>query len=176
MSQPKLVSLVILLALTLNLSCVEDSTNNAKPAVNPNVGETVPALEIPKLLQADGRESITLEELKGSTVVLEFWATWCGPCVRAIPHMNELVDEFAGDEGVRFISVTREPESTVTAFMRNHPMHAWIGLDRSGKLQQAFDVSAIPTAIVIDPEGEVVQVMHPMQLDAQTIRQVHNGQ
>lgn len=176
MSQPQFVTLVVLLTLALNLSCVEDGTYSSDSAGNSAVGETVPDLEIPKLLQAGDRQSITLGELKGSTVVLEFWATWCGPCRAVIPHMNELVDEFSGDPNVKFISVSDESESTVTAFMKRHPMHAWIGLDQTGELHEAFGVNAIPKAIIIDAEGQVVKVMHPDSLDAKLIRQIRDGQ
>src|SRR4030095_15566093 len=70
------------------------------------------------------------EQLQGKVVVLEFWATWCGPCVATIPHMNELADQFKG-EPVQFVALTQEPEKTVAAFLPKTPIHAWVALTRA---------------------------------------------
>lgn len=178
MHRYKLATFFLIFALTISLSCREESSSSNEPAGidragDLSVGDPVPDVKIPQLLQAGGRESVTLEELRGSTIVLEFWATWCPPCRDAIPHMNDLVDEFSGDDKVRFISVTDEPESTVTKFTKGQPMHVWIGLDKTGELHEAFGVQGIPTTVIIDAEGKLAKVAHPMQLDAQTIRQIH---
>lgn len=60
----------------------------------PLPGETAPPLNLEKLLQTPADAVVSWEALRGKAVVLEFWATWCGPCIEAIPHLNELADEF----------------------------------------------------------------------------------
>ncbi len=119
-----------------------------------------PEVGIEKLLQAPAGSLRSLSELKGSVVILEFWATWCGPCVEKLPHMNKMVDAFAG-RPVKFISVTEEDEATVREFLKTHPMKAWIGLDPGRKAFSAFKVRGIPELFVIDPYGRVTLRVNP---------------
>jgi len=69
----------------------------------------------------------TLHALAGKAVVLEFWATWCAPCVAAIPHLNELATQFK-DRPVVFLSVSDETPSVVEAFLQKHPIDGWSAL------------------------------------------------
>src|ERR1700744_6269930 len=60
----------------------------------PKIGDAPPLLGATDLLQAPPGATFDATSLRGTVVVLEFWATWCGPCVAAIPHLNELADQF----------------------------------------------------------------------------------
>ena len=60
----------------------------------PEPGEAPPAITLEEVLQAPAGARASWEALEGKVVVLEFWATWCGPCVAAIPHLNELSDKY----------------------------------------------------------------------------------
>ncbi|MBI3554361.1 MAG: TlpA family protein disulfide reductase [Elusimicrobia bacterium] len=118
-------------------------------------------MAIPILLQAPQSSLGSLKDLKGQAVVLEFWATWCGPCVQGIPAMNKMVEAFDG-RPVRFISVTSEPSEQIEDFLRTHPMKAWIGIDSEGKAERAFRVHGIPAIFVIDQYGRIWHKVSPM--------------
>jgi thiol-disulfide isomerase/thioredoxin len=119
-----------------------------------------PEVGIESILQPTRGSVKSLSEFRGQVVVLEFWATWCGPCLTLLPHMNKMVDSFAG-KPVRFISVTDEPRADVESFLAQHPMKAWIGLDPSGKTFAAFRVDSRPEVFVIDPYGRISLKIHP---------------
>jgi len=119
-----------------------------------------PDIAIETLLQAPQASFASLKEFRGQVVVLEFWATWCGPCVELLPHMNKMVDSFAG-RPVRFISVTDESRAAVEFFTKTHPMKAWIGLDPGAAAFKAFAVDSRPQVFVIDPYGRVWIKIHP---------------
>jgi|ERR1022692_2643340 thiol-disulfide isomerase/thioredoxin len=75
----------------------------------PELKKPAPPLNLSNVLQAPADASANLEALRGKVVVIDFWATWCGPCRKSIPHWNELVDGFKG-KPVQFIAITDEDE------------------------------------------------------------------
>lgn len=108
---------------------------------------------------ADGKAP-TLASLKGKVVVVEFWATWCGPCVAGIPHLNELHTKHAG-EGLVILSLTDQAAGAVEKFVdgRGAGMSYTVGMgSESGS---DYGVSGIPQAFVIDRGGKLVWEGHP---------------
>src|SRR3989442_15427936 len=63
----------------------------------PTAGNKAPAIKLEKLLQAPPGASTDWGRLKGKVVVIEFWATWCGPCISEIPHLNQLADQLSNE-------------------------------------------------------------------------------
>ena len=126
-------------------------------------GHAAPEIELSQLLQAPQDPKRSLRSIKDIHVVLDFWATWCGPCVQSIPHLNRLAGTFEG-QPVQFIAITQEDEATVTPFLDRHPINAWVGLDRDGQTFRAFGIKSIPTTFVIAPDGRILRRSHPMEL------------
>ncbi len=124
-------------------------------AAPPQVGDPAPVLGLEKLLQAPKGTTLDWKALRGKVLVLEFWATWCGPCVREIPFLNKLTHSFK-DKPVRFISITDEPESVIRPFLEKKPIHGWVGLDTDGSIFKAYGVSSRPTTVVVDQHGKLV--------------------
>jgi uncharacterized protein (TIGR03435 family) len=127
-------------------------------------GDAAPALTFTKLLQAPAGTKVDWPSLHGKVVVLEFWATWCAPCVAEIPILNALVSSLDGAK-VQFVSVDDEDPEIVEAFLKKKPISGWLGIDNSGTLFDHYGVSARPTTVVIDPDGRVVSTtVRPEQL------------
>lgn len=120
----------------------------------PKPGSPAPALTFTHLLQAPAGAKVDWPSLHGKVVVLEFWATWCAPCVAEIPVLNTLVASVDSAK-VQFISVDDEEPAVVEAFLKKKPIPGWIGIDTSGELFKRFGVYERPTTIVIDPQGRV---------------------
>ena len=138
------------------------------------IGQTAPELNIEKYLQAPEGEK-SLSALKGKVVVLEFWATWCAPCVAAIPHLNQLNEEFR-DKQVQFISVTDESEDIIAPFLKRQEMKSWIGLDTDRSAFKAYGVRGIPRTFLIDQKGIIAASLHPAGLSSDMIEKVIAGE
>lgn len=99
--------------------------------------------------------------------VIEFWATWCPPCLTSIPHLSDLQAKYK-DQGVVVVGITKEDEATVKEFVTSHQnMDYHVALDKNGETNKVYmkGIDSIPTAFVIDKQGIVVWRGHPMQLD-----------
>ena len=127
-----------------------------------------PDVGLSELMQAPRSYLRALSELHGQVVVIDFWATWCHPCVETIPHLNKMADKFAG-KPVVFLSVTTDDREKVERFLRSHPMKPWIGLDTDGVMSRAFTVKEIPQTFVIDPYGRIALRVSPSWLYASDI-------
>jgi len=138
------------------------------------IGDRAPDIHLEGLLQAPEGAKVTLEALKGNIVVLEFWATWCGPCIGAIPHMNELVDKFA-DKPVRFISITDEEKSVIEPFLKKRPMKGWVGLDTDRSVIKAFKAFGVPRTIILDANGALVANTHPNMVTESVLNDILAG-
>jgi thiol-disulfide isomerase/thioredoxin len=90
--------------------------------------------------------------INNKPVVLEFWSTWCVPCVNAIPHFNDLTEKYKQD--ITFISINSyETKEIVEKFLTKKPMASFVALDEDKSLKNAFNVESIPVTIIIDKDG-----------------------
>ncbi len=166
--------MVCVVALSLSLALVGCDRGPRDGAAHFELGKPAPPLSVEKIVQPAEGTNATWRALRGKVVVLEFWATWCGPCVAAISHLNELADTFK-DRPVQFIAVTDEPEALVRQFLTRKPMRAWVALDTDRSMFQAYGVEGIPRTIVVDGRGVVVADTHPTMLNAEALENVLAG-
>lgn len=117
-------------------------------------------------------DPITLAEGKGEKIyVVEFWATWCGPCRTSIPHLTEMQKKYADD--VVFIGVSDETVEAVEPFVADmgDKMDYRVAIDKdratSMAYMGAYGQSGIPTAFIVDKKGRVAWVGHPATMEAQ---------
>ncbi len=166
--RPMLCTAVLLLAL---VGCGERPSDQTPRF---ELGKPAPPLSVEKIVQPAEGATPTWAALRGKVVVLEFWATWCGPCVAAIAHLNELADAFK-DRPVQFIAITDEKEGPVQRFLARKPMRAWVGLDTDRSMFRDYRVSGIPRTIVVDARGIVVGDTYPTVLSAAALENVLAG-
>lgn len=115
-------------------------------------------------------------DTKGKVAVLDFWATWCGPCVQALPHLNTLAEQFRGK--VKFVVITDEEEWRVEKFLRIKPISdsIWIGLDSDRSTFKAYGVLPLPHVVLIDQKGVIAGVTSdPTRVDEKTLSALVEG-
>ena len=169
----------LLFALTVWATLLQATLNEA-PAQTLQVGSKAPSLNIEHWISdGGGAYPHVTEFVPGKIYVVEFWATWCGPCLRAMPHLAELQETY-GDK-IQFISVTDESLPEISQFLKqNYPdtnktfgeLTSVYSLtsDPDGSTHQdymtASQAKGIPTAYIVGPTGEIEMIGHPMAMDA----------
>jgi thiol-disulfide isomerase/thioredoxin len=110
-----------------------------------------------KLDMLDGHE-FQLAGHKGRLVVLDFWATWCGPCMQTMPLIDGVVREFA-DKPVDLVAVNLEEQpDQIKSMLERHKLKIAVALDRDGVIAAKYGVTAIPQTVIVDREGKVARL------------------
>lgn len=126
-----------------------------KPS-SPLVGTSAPDIEQDLL---DGSR-FSLKELRDKKVViLDFWATWCGPCVKEMPVIARVADEYRDKDVALYCVNQRESADKIRQFLEQRSLNVTVSLDSNGAAGNAYGVSGIPTLVVIDKAG-IVQSVH----------------
>lgn len=153
----KLILTVLLLGSLLGIQ------NVTATASKDNVGTTVKV----EKLKFRGKDPV----VTGKPLIVEFWATWCPPCRKSIPHLNEVYKKYK-DRGLEIIGVTDEDSSTVSSFVKDVPIDYPVAFDANGKFAKPFGIRGIPHAMILDKTGKVVWEGHPMSLQDSQIEAV----
>ena len=119
-------------------------------------GERAPVFTAPALV---GKEQVSLSAYRGKVVYLDFWASWCAPCLSSLPLLDELRQEFsAADFQIVAVNVDANPKDG-RAFLRKRPIGYPSASDPKGNLPARFEVETMPTSFLIDRQG-VIRYVH----------------
>ncbi|MEM9083678.1 MAG: TlpA disulfide reductase family protein [Planctomycetota bacterium] len=137
-----------------------------------SIGDPAPPLEHVSWLKNGKAESFE----PGTIYVLDFWATWCGPCIQSMPHLRSIQEQYE-DENVKVVGIAIWPRggsTTPRRFVMNPPEQAgkitWtVGKDIKGQTAEAYmdatDQTGIPTVMIVNGQGLLAWIGHPMELD-----------
>ena len=136
------------------------------------LGTERPALSFQLL---SGKNAPTWQTLEGRVVIVDFWATWCTPCIESIPRLNDLHARFE-HEKVTFFSVTYEPPQYVREFLKEHPIGSEVAIDDSLDTFKTFQAWGIPVIFIFDSKGKLVATTHPNNLTPEVISAALRGE
>jgi thiol-disulfide isomerase/thioredoxin len=117
-------------------------------------GQPAPAFALPT---AKG-EVVALEKLRGKVVYVDFWASWCGPCRRSFPWMNEMQQKY-GPRGLAVVAINVDKKrSDAERFLVQYPAEFTVVYDEAGTTPAAYGVRGMPSSYLIDARGNVTFV------------------
>ncbi|MEX2090134.1 MAG: TlpA disulfide reductase family protein [Bacteroidota bacterium] len=110
-----------------------------------------------KLVMLDGT-TVEFNKLNGKVVVLNFWATWCGPCKAEIPGFLEVYNKYR-EEGLEIVGISLDqgPAAEVRSFVKRYNINYPVGIDDGTIAELYGGIQAIPTTFVIDRTGRIVK-------------------
>jgi len=129
-----------------------------QPVFAIEAGAPAPTCVLPVL---KGGDVVGLESFKGKVVYLDFWASWCGPCAKSFPFMNELHQQLSG-KGLQMVGVNLdENPDDAQAFLEKYPANFIVTADKDEGCARSYDVKAMPSSYLIGRDG--------------TLRHIHMG-
>ncbi|MEI7907997.1 MAG: TlpA disulfide reductase family protein [Verrucomicrobiota bacterium] len=168
---------------TVKLPAAAPSAPAAAPGHTLRIGDAAPKLSPGKWLQG---EPVT-QFAPGTVYIVEFWATWCGPCKASIPHLNELHLKYK-DKGLVVIGQNcwERNDAAVEPFVKNmaETMTYRVAADdksdggrgaMANAWMSAAGLNAIPAAFIIDPQGKIAWIGHPMKMDPAMLEEIIAG-
>ena len=146
----KMLTAILVTILTTGL-LITGCTAGPEPIAT--VGKPAPDFQLQNL---DG-QSITLSKLKDKPVLINFWATWCRPCVSEMPYIQEIYEEWSG-KGLIVLAINMgESSSKVEQFLQDHNLSLPVLLDTKQVVARRYNIRGIPTTFFIDKDG-IIQV------------------
>ena len=153
-TSPNAVTIIISLFFSVSfLSCDNIENKNSSLVNIENV--KAPEIGLEGIYNKSDNEIPTLNSLKGKIVVLDFWATWCSPCIAAFPENNDLYNKYRSQE-VEFIAITDDPREKLENFLTKIQVDFWVGRDDDKQAFKDYKVQGRPNVVIINREGLVV--------------------
>jgi thiol-disulfide isomerase/thioredoxin len=132
------------------------------------VGADAPEIEAKYVANATG--TFKLSDHRGKAVILDFWATWCGPCRAELPVVARIAERYK-DSGLVVVGVNTSDESgNAAAFTKHNQLAFPMAFDEGNKIAHAFRVENLPTLVVIGKDGKIVAVRTGITSDSELDR------
>ncbi len=124
------------------------------PALAVEQGNDAPEFDV-----AGQTTNVKLSTYRGKLVYLDFWASWCGPCKKSFPWMNDMQKRY-GSQGLQVVAVNLDAKRTdALEFLSIVPVNFMVGFDPAGAVARSYGVKGMPSSVLITPDGHVI-AMH----------------
>ena len=134
------------------------------------VGEKAPELVIKEWIKNVPKS----KDLKGKFIVIDFWATWCAPCLETVPHFNKLIEQNKSRNDLVFLALTDEKRDKVDFLLKRVSFSVAVVSDPSRKIFDDYKIDRIPTCVIIDDKNQIKWVGHSGILNNEIIQNILN--
>ena len=160
---------VVVVALVLAIAFVPRMMPHGK------MGGDAPDFTVELVANSPDQKSFHLAEQHGHPVLLDFWATWCGPCKAQSPVVNRIAQRYK-DRGLVVVGVnTSDEEGMAAMYVKGHGLSFPMAYDRNNAAARAYDVENLPTMVLISKTGKLVAVRQGMTSDDELDRLVRSA-
>lgn len=142
-------------------------------AQNPNISDVLPDFTLDKLVNSSST-TFHSSSAKGKVLIVEFWATWCAPCIPALTHLDSLQKHFPTELTV--VAVSDDSPERLQKFLLKRPTSIPLASDPARKMQALFHYRMVPHTLVVDRNQRIVAITTPDQISSTTIEALWKGQ
>lgn len=161
MQQQRITCLLILLCLLPSFSMIAQLKPGSKaPPIN--ISQWVAPSSVPF-------------DLSNKSLIIDFWATWCAPCIAAMPHIDSLQQKFVAEKDIVFLTMSDEPAQRIISALKRFPTNSFVITDTTKATQDSFKIFVIPRTFLIDKNGIIRWIGNPEMLTADIISAFVSG-
>ena len=146
--RPFLITISVIISLLLSTFTFAESS----VSVIENKVSQAPTFNLPGVDNA----RVNLADYRGKVVLVDFWASWCTPCIRSFPWMDKMVAKY-GEQGFEIIAINMDQESILaTKFLQRYPNKLTIAFDPQGIVAEQYEIMGLPNSFILNKKGEIV--------------------
>jgi len=154
-----LATLLMCLPLTLWPGLASASSVNSK-AASADAHSAAPSFRLPAV-----QGTVDSDSLRGHPVLVDFWASWCGPCAESFPWLKSVQERYA-DKGLTVVAINLDKKREAAEdFLLKHEAPFTVAFDPEGKTAEAFQVQSMPSSFLLAPDGTILYTKHGFRAD-----------
>ncbi|WP_108807769.1 TlpA family protein disulfide reductase [Aquimarina spinulae] len=151
----KKITILFSFIITLSLSCTNDSAKTLPQDTSITSPRKAIEISLKDIYNKPDLVIPTIASLKGEVIILDFWATWCSPCIAEFPKNNVLYNKYK-DKGVNIIAITNDPKEKLENFLKNVDLDFWIARIEDKQTLKDYEIQSFPSIVIINKKGEIV--------------------
>lgn len=132
------------------------------------IASKAPTLNITSWIKTQSKDTV----LKNKFIIIDFWASWCSPCLASMPHINNLVNKNKDKKNLIFIAMSHENQEKILPILSRITFNASVVNDTTEQTQKNFAITSIPSCIIIDDKGFIQWIGTPEKLTDETIQDI----